>query len=68
MHRPSSNLVTQGQRLLCPHSPMAETEEFASAQSDVCKRRLCGFAFRANHVAAFKSFWIMYAFMYAFKI
>jgi hypothetical protein len=47
---------------------MAETEEFASEQSDVCKRRLCGFAYKANHVATFKSFCLVYAFMYALII
>jgi len=44
-----------------PHSPMAETEEFAIEQSDNCKRRLCGFTDKGNLIAALKSFWAMYA-------
>lgn len=51
-----------------PHSPNAETVEFAHKFSEVCKQRLCGFAWRANHVATFKSFKIVYAFMYALII
>jgi hypothetical protein len=47
---------------------MAEIKEFASEQGDVCKRRLGGFACKADHVAAFKSFWLVYAFVYALAI
>ncbi len=47
---------------------MAETEEFASEPSDGFKRRLCGFTWKVNRMAAFKSFKIMFAFVYALEI